>query len=108
LLKQFLKDATNFAPRFPFDCEPNKKRAHVCPSRISSFFSIANKFKKDDEIQVGFLEALMLFMIKELMPMRTIVSIWLQTLAYMLCMWLVFHSKRLLLERFYRAWLKKP
>jgi hypothetical protein len=101
LLKIYIKDATNFAPRSPLDREPNKKRAHVCPSIISSFFSIANKFKKDDEIQIGFLEALMLFMIKGLMFMRTIVSIWLQRLACMLCMWLVFHSKRLLLKRFY-------
>jgi hypothetical protein len=38
LLKQFLKDATNFAPRFPLDREPNKKKTHVCPSIISGSF----------------------------------------------------------------------
>jgi hypothetical protein len=53
LLKKF-KDAIKFAPRFLLDREPNKKRAHVCPTTIFGFFSISNKFKKDDAIQVGF------------------------------------------------------
>lgn len=107
-VKKKFKDAIKFAPRFPLDHEPNKKRAHVCPSTIFGFFSISNKFKKDYGIQVGFLEALMLLMMKGLMPMKIVVLIWLHRLAYRLCMWLVFQSKRFLLERLYRAWLKKP
>jgi len=44
----------------------------VSRSIIYSFFSITNKFKKDDAIQIGFLEVLMLFVIKRLMLKRTI------------------------------------
>jgi hypothetical protein len=49
------------------------KRGRMCFFLQSLvFLSYANKFKKDDAIQVIFLEDLMLFMIKGLMPMRTI------------------------------------
>ncbi len=50
---------------------------HVSPFVISSFFFHANKFKKNGAIQVTYLEDLMLFVIKWLMPMKTIQSIWL-------------------------------
>jgi hypothetical protein len=53
------------------------------------FFS-TSKFKKNDAIQVTCLEDLMLFVIKWLMPMKTIKSIWLQRLVYRLCPWLLF------------------
>ncbi len=48
LLKTLLEDATNIASRSPFNCEPIKKRACVRPIIISSFFSIVDKFKRDD------------------------------------------------------------
>jgi hypothetical protein len=52
------------ALKFPLDYEPSKKRAHVSPTTISCFFSIINKFKKDDVTQMGFVEDLMLFVVK--------------------------------------------
>jgi hypothetical protein len=85
LLQQLLEDPTNLATRSPLDHELSKKRAHVLPYSISGFIFSTIKFKKDDAIQVVFLEDLMLFMIKGLMPMRTIKSIWLQRLVNMLC-----------------------
>jgi hypothetical protein len=48
-----------------------------CSSIISKFFPIVNKFKKDDATQVFFLEDLMLFMIKFLIFMKIVESIWL-------------------------------
>ncbi len=77
LLQKLLVDPTNLAPRSPLDCKPSKKRAHVDPFVISSFFSFASKFKKDDVIQVVFLEDLLLqlFVIKGLMLMRIVESI---------------------------------
>jgi hypothetical protein len=53
-----------------------KKGAHVSPFAISSFFFSTSKFKKDDAIQVVVLEDLMLFVIRGLMPMKTVESIW--------------------------------
>jgi len=51
--------------KFPLDCEPSKKRADVSPTTISGFFfSIINKFKKDDVTQMGFVEDFMLFVVK--------------------------------------------
>ncbi len=47
----------------------------------------------------GFLEDLMLFMIKRLMPMRIIESIWLQRLTHMLCLWLVYTPKKTFVEK---------
>jgi len=38
LLQKLLEDPTNLAPRFPLDCEPSKKRAHVFPFAIFGFF----------------------------------------------------------------------
>ncbi len=72
LLQKLLVDPTNLAPRSPLDHEPNKKRAHVPHFTIFSFLSYASNFKKDDAIQVVFLEDLVFSMIKRLMPMRTI------------------------------------
>jgi hypothetical protein len=51
---------------------PIKKKAHVSPFAIFSFFSTTSKFKKYDATQVGSLEDLTLFVIKRLMPMKTI------------------------------------
>ncbi len=55
----------------------SKKKAHVFPTIISSFFFIASTFLKDDATQVGFLQGLMLFVVKELLPMTMVESIWL-------------------------------
>jgi hypothetical protein len=38
LLQKLLEDPTNLAPKFPLDCEPSKKRAHVFPFAIFCFF----------------------------------------------------------------------
>jgi hypothetical protein len=86
LLKMFFESHVVIeAPRSPLDCEPNKKRAIDFPSNIFGFFSTNFKFKKDDLIQVGFLEDLMLFVVKGLLPMRIVESIWLQKMVYWLC-----------------------
>jgi hypothetical protein len=72
LVEKLLEDPTNLATRSSFNCEPNKKKVQVSPSATFGFFSFANKFKKDDAIQVVLLENLMLFVIKGLMFTRTI------------------------------------
>jgi hypothetical protein len=78
LLKNLLENATNLALRFPFNHKSNKKRAHVSCSFFNFwFFSTSSKFKKDNATQVGLLEDLTMFVIKRLMPLRTIESIWL-------------------------------
>jgi hypothetical protein len=38
LLQKLLEDPTNLTPRFPLDCEPSKKRAHVSPFVIFGCF----------------------------------------------------------------------
>jgi len=38
LLQKLLEDPTNLTPRFPLDCEPSKKRAHVSPFAIFGCF----------------------------------------------------------------------
>jgi len=52
-------------------------------------------------------EDLMLFVIKGLMPMKTIETIWVQRLTCMLCPWVVFTPKKTFVEEFCWAWLKK-
>ncbi len=44
LLKKLLKVGTKFAPKFPLNCEPSKKRAHVSPIVIFGFFYSTSKF----------------------------------------------------------------
>jgi hypothetical protein len=107
LLQQLLEDPTNLATRSPLNHEPSKKRAHVSPYAISSVFSFTNKFRKDDAIQVVFLEDLMLFMIKGLMPMRIIKSIWLQRLLYRLCLQLPFPPNKSFVEEILLGLIEK-
>jgi hypothetical protein len=77
LLQKLLENPTNLAPRSPLDHEFTKKRAHMyLLLQFLVFFFFVSKFKKDDVIQVVFLEDLMLFVIKDLMPMKIIESIW--------------------------------
>jgi hypothetical protein len=64
------------------------------------FAIFTSKFKKYDATQVGFLEDLMLVVIKGLMPMKTIESIWVQRLTCMLCPWVVFPPKKTFVEEF--------
>jgi hypothetical protein len=86
LLKMFLEDHVVIeALRSTLDCEPNKKRAIVFPSNIFGFFSTNFKYKKYDLTQVGFVEDLMLFVVKGLLLMRIVESIWLQKMVYWLC-----------------------
>jgi len=51
---------------------PLKKRACVSRIAISSFFFIVNKFKRDDATQLGFLEDLMLIVMKGMLHVRII------------------------------------
>jgi hypothetical protein len=46
-----------------------------------------------------FLEDIMLFVIKGLMLIRIVESIWLQRLTYMPCLWLVYTPKKTLVEK---------
>jgi hypothetical protein len=55
----------------------NKKRIHVSPSIISRIFSTSSKIKKDDPTQVSFLDDFMLMVVKVLLPLRIVESIWL-------------------------------
>jgi len=87
-----------FKKSFPLDHEPNKKRAHVSLFVIFGFFSIVNKFKINDVTQMGFVEDMMLFMVKGFLLMKNVESIWLQRLAYMLSPCTVFPSKKTSLE----------
>jgi len=52
---------------------------------IFDFFPFTNQFKKYNEIHVGFLEDVILFVIKSNFPMKIVESIWLQKMAYKLC-----------------------
>ncbi len=69
-----LKYATNIAPRFPLNHETNKNRAYLYPIAISNFLYIISIFFLNDTTQVGFLEVLMLFVVKGLLPIRIIES----------------------------------
>jgi hypothetical protein len=46
LLQKLLEDPINLAPRFPFDHEPNKKRAHVFPFANFRFISLLVSSRK--------------------------------------------------------------
>jgi hypothetical protein len=72
LLKQFEKRKQTLPQDLHLIMSPIKWGPRVSPSVIYSFFSTTNKFKKDDAIQIGFLEVIMLFVIKGLMPKRTV------------------------------------
>jgi hypothetical protein len=54
-----------------------KKKFHVSSSTILKFFSTSNKFKKDDPMHVGFLEDLILLVIKRFLPTKIVDSTWL-------------------------------
>jgi hypothetical protein len=64
LLDFYFFNETIMALKFPLDHKPSKKRAHVFSTTIFGFFSIIGKFKKDDVTQMGFVEDLMLFVVK--------------------------------------------
>ncbi len=57
-----------------------------------------NKFIKDDPTHVGFLEDLILFVVKGLLPMKLVESIWLQKLSYKLCPQIVFPLRKTFVE----------
>jgi hypothetical protein len=56
------------------------------------------KFRKDDPTQVGFLDNLMLLVVKRILPMRIVKFIWFQRLSYKLYPWIVFPSKKDFIE----------
>jgi len=49
LIKKFCQKNSDVAATTSLSCEPAKKRAHVIPNAISSFFSSTNQFKKNNE-----------------------------------------------------------
>jgi hypothetical protein len=49
----------------------------------------------------------MLFVVKKLLPMRNMESIWLQWMAYMLCPWVVFPSKKTFVDKILPNLVKK-
>jgi hypothetical protein len=66
---------------------------------ISRLFSSTNQFTKDNDTHVGFLEDVMLYVIKGFLPMKIIESVWLHRLAYRLCPRVVFPSKNVFVEK---------
>jgi hypothetical protein len=98
LLNILLIDVALEVPKSPLYCEPSKKRVNVVPFKIIGFFLNNYKFKKDDLTQSGFVEDFMSFIVKGLLPMRIVESIWLQQMAYMLCPWVVFPSMKAFVE----------
>jgi hypothetical protein len=71
------------------------------------FFCTPSKLKKDDATQVGFLEDLMLFVVKGLLLMSIVEFIWLQRLTYKLCPWIVFPSKKKKIEEILPSLVEK-
>jgi hypothetical protein len=71
-----LKNLLENAPKFPLDHEPNKKNPHAYFHLQYLVFSLLLiRLKKGDATKVGFLEDLMLFVVKRLQFMKTIESI---------------------------------
>ncbi len=75
------------------------KRGHMYFLLQFLVFFFAGKFKKNDAIKVVCLENLMLFVIKWLMPMKTIKAIWFQRLVYRLCPWLLLPPRKSFVEK---------
>ncbi len=71
LMKRLVEDLSCIA-KAPIDRNASKKRAHVSPFEISRDFVISSKFKKDDSTHVGFLDDLILLVVKRLLPMRIV------------------------------------
>jgi hypothetical protein len=74
---------------------------------IFGFFSSTNHFKKDHETQLVFLKDLVLYVIKDFLPMKIIKSIWLQQTIYKLCPKVIFPSKKLFMEEVLLALVEK-
>jgi hypothetical protein len=70
-MKRLVEDFSYIA-KAPIDQNASKKRAHVSPFEISRVFFISSKLKKDDPTHVGFLDDLMLLVVKRLLPMRIV------------------------------------
>jgi hypothetical protein len=100
LLQIFLEDATFEFPKSPLYREPSKKKVNVSPFNIFGFFSSSFKFKKDDLTRSSFVENPM-FVVKGLLLMKIVESIWLQRMAYRLCLWVVFPSKKAFVEEIF-------
>jgi hypothetical protein len=66
------------------DHEPIKKKTIINPITICRFFVIFNQFKKDHETQMGFLEDVMLFVIKGFWPTKIMEFIWLWKVVYII------------------------
>jgi hypothetical protein len=62
----------NASMKSPLDQEANKKRPHVFLSTIFGFISTSSKFRNHDPMHVGFLENLMLLVVKRFLPMKNV------------------------------------
>jgi len=79
------KDFCIASMKSPLDQKANEKRPPVFLSIIVGFISTTSKFRNHDPMQVGFLEDLMLLVVKRLLFMKNVEFIWLQKLSYKLC-----------------------
>jgi hypothetical protein len=79
LVKRLAKDPNCILvePGLPLIKMLSKKRAHVYPYEIFGLSYTSSKFKKDDPTQVGFLDDLMLLVVKVFLPMRILEFVWL-------------------------------
>jgi hypothetical protein len=98
LLQIFLEDATFEFPKSPLYREPSKKKVNVSPFNIFGFFSSSFKFKKDDLTRSSFVENPM-FVVKGLLLMKIVESIWLQRMAYSCVCGLSSHLRKHLLRK---------
>jgi hypothetical protein len=69
LMKRLVKDLSCIA-KAPIDRNASKKRAHIFPFEISRVFFISSTKKMTQ--QVGFLDDLMLLVVKRLLPMKIV------------------------------------
>jgi hypothetical protein len=97
-MKNSTKDSSTTLAKIPFDKKISKTMARGSLTTIFGYFSINSTFRKDDPIHVGFLEDLMLLVVKGFLPMRIVGSIWLKRLSYKLCPRIVFSSNKFCLK----------
>jgi len=70
-MKRLVKDPTCIT-KAPIHQNASKKMAHVFPFEMFRFLKISSKLKKDDPTHVGFLDDLMLLVVKGLLAMRIV------------------------------------
>jgi hypothetical protein len=71
LLKRYVEEI-NKQPRLALECQPSIKCPCITPSAMFGFLSSTNQFRKDNDTHVGFLEDVMLYVIKGFLPMTIV------------------------------------